>query len=91
MYLVTLDQQFGFTGKYGTDMCIFIVKSIIKYYTKQNTPVCTCFLDDSRAFDRLNHWTLFRKLINCNISLIIVRLLIFWYQTKLVCIKCSYQ
>ena len=87
MYLVTHDQQFGFKSKYTTDMCIFTVKSIIKYYTEQNTPVYTCFLDLSKAFDRINHWTLFHKLINCDIPLIIVRLLIFWYQTQMVCIK----
>ena len=69
-------------------MCIFTVKSIIQYYTEQNTPVYTCFLDASKAFDRINHWALFHKLINCsNIPPIIVRLLIFWYQTQLVCIK----
>ena len=45
-------------------MCIFTVKSIIKYYTEQNTPVYTCLLDDSKAFGRINHWTLFHKLIN---------------------------
>ena len=87
MYLVTHDQQFCFKSKHATDMCIFIVKSIIKYYAEQNTPVYTCFLDSSKAFNRVNHWTLFHKLINCKIPLIIVRLLIFWYQTQLVSIK----
>ena len=47
----------------------------------------TSFLDASKAFDRINHWTLFHKLINCKMPLIIVQLLIFWYQTQLVCIK----
>ena len=68
-------------------MCIFTVKGIIKYYTEQNTPVYTGFLDASKAVDRINHWTLIHKLVNCKIPLIIVRLLIFWYQTQLVCIK----
>ena len=68
-------------------MCIFTVKSILKYYTRQNSPVYTCFLDASKAFDRINHWTLFRKLIDCQVPLLIVRILIFWYQMQLVCIK----
>ena len=68
-------------------MCIFTVKSIIKYYTEQNTPVYPCFLEASKAFDRINHWNLFHKLINCKILRIIVKLLMFWYQTQLVCIK----
>ena len=33
------DHQFGFKGKHSTDISIFIVKSIIKYYTRQNSPV----------------------------------------------------
>ena len=58
MYLVTHnnnnknnydhDQQFCFKSKHATDMCIFTVKSIIKYYTEQNSPTATamqCILD----------------------------------------------
>ena len=53
-------------------MCMFTVKSIIKYYTGHNTPVYTCFHDASKAFDRVNHWTLSTKLIYSGISLLIV-------------------
>ena len=52
----------------------FTVKSIIKYYTGHNTPVYTCFLDASKDFDRVNHWTLFTKLIYSGISRLIVRI-----------------
>ena len=38
-YLLTHDYQFGFKAKHSTDMCIFTVKTLIKYYTDQNTPV----------------------------------------------------
>ena len=48
MYLITHDHQFGFKSKHSTDMCIFMVKSIVKYYTRQNSPVYTCFLDASK-------------------------------------------
>ena len=27
-----------------TDMCIFMLKGVTKYYTRQNTPVFSCFL-----------------------------------------------
>ena len=58
-----IDHQFGFKTKHSADMCIFTVESIIKYYTGHNTPVYTCFLDANKAIDRVNHWTLFTKLI----------------------------
>ena len=87
MYIITHDHQFGSKSKHSTDMCIFTVKSIVKYYTRQNSPVYTCFLEASKAFDRINHWTLFRKVIDCQVPLSIVRILISWYQMQLVCIK----
>ena len=64
-YLITHDHQFGFKSKHSTDVFIFTVKSVIKCYTEQNTSVytCTCLLNDRKAFDRVNHWTLFAKLL----------------------------
>ena len=47
----THEQQFGFKSKQSTDMCIFTVKSVIKYYTEQNT-----------AFINI-YWTLGKSLI----------------------------
>ena len=67
-------------------MYIYTVKNVIKYYTRQNSPVYTCFLDASKAFDRISHWTLFKKLIACNTPLI-VRILMFWYQRQSICAK----
>ena len=64
--LITSDNQFGFKREHGTDLCIFTVKSVIKYYNLHNSPVYTCFLDASKAYDRVNHWTLIRKLLNSN-------------------------
>ena len=43
MCLITHDHQFGFKSKHSTDMCIFTVKSIVKCYTRQNSPVYTVF------------------------------------------------
>ena len=51
------------------------------------TLVDTCLLDASKAFDRVNHWTLFAKLIETDALLLIVRVLLFWYQKQQVCIK----
>ena len=86
-YLITHDHQFGFKAKHSTDMCIFTVKTLVKYYTDQMTPVYTCLLDASKAFDRVNHWTLFAKLIETEAPLLIVRVLLFWYQKQQLCIK----
>ena len=41
-----------------------------------------CFLDAKKAFDRVNHWTLAKKLLDRNVSLHIVKLFIFWYREQ---------
>ena len=38
-HLVTSGNQFGFKREHGTDLCIFTVKSVIKYYNLHNSPV----------------------------------------------------
>ena len=82
MYLITHDHQFGLKTKHSADMCIFTVKNSIKCYTGHNTPVYTCFLDASKAFDKVNHLTLFTKPINSGNSLLIVHIPLFWYQKQ---------
>ena len=43
-YSDTHDHPFGFKTQYSTDMCILTLKSVIKYYSQQRTPVyCCCF------------------------------------------------
>ena len=79
-YLFTHDQQFGFKSKHSTDFCIYTVKSVSKYYTQHHSPVYTCFLEASKAFDKINHFKLFRKLLDRKTptSIVIVRILLFW-------------
>ena len=87
-YLVTHDQQFGFKRKHSTDLCIFTVKSVTIYYTQENSPVFTCFLDASKAFDKINHYTLFQKLLDRETPImILVRILLVWYTKQTMCVK----
>ena len=86
-YLNTTDNQFGFKKGHPTDHCIFALKNVIQYYKSNNSPVYSCFLDASKAFDRVNHWTLFRKLLNRGVPVILIRILLYWYRTQTFCIK----
>ena len=88
-YLVTHDQQLRFKRKRSTDLCIhvFTVKSVTKYYTQENSPVFTCLLDASKAFDKINHYTLFRKLLDRKTPIMLVRILLFWYTKQIMCVK----
>ena len=70
----------NFKSKHSTDFCIFTVKSVSKYYTQQHSPSYTCFLDASKAFDKINHFKLFRNLLDRKTPIVIVRILLFWYS-----------
>ena len=58
-----------------------------KYYTHENSSVFTCFLDASKAFDKINHYTLFRKLLDRKTPILLVRILLFWYTKQTMCVK----
>ena len=44
-------------------------------------------LDASKAFDRVNFWLLFQKLLSRNVPLCIVRILAMWYTHQKMCIR----
>ena len=47
-----------------------------------------CCLDTKKAFDRVNHWTLAKKLLDRNVPLHIVKLFIFWYREQEFMVRC---
>ena len=85
--LTTSDHQFGFKKCLSTDLCILLLKETVRYYISSGSPVTLCFLDASKAFDRVNHWCLFHKLIKRHVPLFIVRIMIFWYTSQGFCVR----
>ena len=80
--LVTSPNLFGFKKGSSTDGCIFALKQIIDHYRSLSSPIYLAFLDASKAFDKVNHWSLFRKLLERGLPIILVRLLYIWYSTQ---------
>ena len=86
-FLATEDNQFGFKEKHSTDMCIFALKDLINYYNTHKSPIFCCFLDVRKAFDRVNHAKLFKKMVERGIPLHVVQLVAFWYKSQELQIK----
>ncbi|KAJ2937484.1 hypothetical protein O0L34_g17527 [Tuta absoluta] len=80
------DAQFGFQKGGSTDGAIFTMKQTIQHYLSRNTTVFACFLDLSRAFDRVNYSLLWKKLGESGVPSSCIKLLAAWYsnQTNLV-------
>ena len=52
----TNKQQFGFKAGHGCDMSMFVVQESINYFLENgNEIVFGCFLDLSKAYDRVSH------------------------------------
>ena len=72
--------QFGF--KRGTGIDIFLLKQITSLYLQQGSPSFSVFLDASKAFDRVSHEFLFKKLLLHDVPPCFIRLLRYWYRQQ---------
>ena len=67
---------------HGTEMAFFALKQTVDFYCNQDTPVYMCFLDAKKAFDRVNHWTLAKKLLTEMCHCILWNCLSFGIESK---------
>ena len=68
-------------------MYISVLKEIVMKYRNMNSTVFMCFLDASKAFDRVNHEKLFKKLINRGLPGYLVRVLAYWYSHQIMMVR----
>ena len=81
------DHQFGFKKHHSTTLCTQVLKQTVKYYTTRGSHVFSCFIDFKKAFDTVDYWHLFTKLIDAGMSRTIIELLSYWYCNQTMCVK----
>ena len=58
------------------------MKEIVRYYGNRGTKVCACFMDSSKAFDRIRYDKLFAILLNHGLPCVVVRTLLDMYRRQ---------
>ena len=85
--LTTSHNQFGFKKKHGTDQCVYVLKEAISLYKSLNSCLTICFLDASKAFDRVSHDKLFKKLEDRGIPGYLLRIIVYWYEHQTMSVR----
>ena len=78
----TSDMQYSFKRQHSTAMCSLVLKEVINYYLNNNSEVYGCFIDASKAFDRVRHDKLFEVLKDRGLPPIIIRMMLDLYQRQ---------
>ena len=73
--IVTEDLQFGFTSGKGCQKASLVMSTVLYYFNEKVINVYIAGLDVSKAFDSVNHYGIFVKLINVNIPLCVLNIL----------------
>ena len=66
VFFTTSDHQFGFKKNFSCRDAFYCVRNVVETFISNGSTVNVCALDLSKAFDRMNHYVLFLKLIDRN-------------------------
>ena len=86
-YFETSDLQFGFKKKLSCSHAIYSIRNIVDHYIRGQSTVSLCFVDVSKAFDKMNHYALFLKLLKRKLPIQIVDILAHWLEASLTCVR----
>jgi len=80
--LTSSDLQYGFKDRHSTTHCTFVLQEILEYYISNNSSMFLVLLDESRAFDRVQHVKLFGLLRKRALFPLMCRFLAFMYTNQ---------
>ncbi len=86
-YVTLNDRQHGFRERYSTSTACLILKETILRYTTEGSNVYSCFIDLTKAFDKVNHFKLANKLLKLGVPNFLVNILFYFYRNQHVVVK----
>jgi hypothetical protein len=79
-YLGSHHLQHGFKKQTGCPSAVFAVQQVADYFISRGSTVYLTSLDASKAFDRVVHATLIRKLVDRNVPQCFISIIDDWYS-----------
>ena len=79
--------QFGYRKSTSTLMAIALFKETVTRYNSEGSPIYSCFLDMSKAFERVDHELLLKKLANKNVPVYLLNIIKLIFLNSSVCVK----
>ena len=76
--------QYAYKHGHSTTMATTVLKDTVNHFITNGSSVYCCFIDASKAFDRLRHDLLFELLLQRNVNPLLIRILIESYERQTV-------
>jgi len=86
-YFVTSDNQFGFKKQLSCSHAIYTLRCVVDAYDNSGSTVNTRALDLSKAFDKMNHYGLFIKLMQKRTPNNLLSIFEHWFSISSTCAK----
>ena len=86
-YFTTSDYQFGFKKNLSCSHVIYCVRNVVDRYVNNGSTVNICTVDLSKAFDRMNHFVLFIKLMDRRLPLQLLNIFVLWFSMSKTCVR----
>lgn len=81
------DLQFAYQENASSTMCSWMVSETINYFLERGGTIYACAMDMSKAFDRVLHGKLFRKMLEKGIFPICLRPLMYIYINQTAAVR----
>ena len=86
-YVYSSNYQFGFKKKIGCNHAHYTLQKTVEYFIAGDSTVNLCSIDISKAFDKLNRYTLFSKLMDRNCPANFINTLACWFDKSYTSVK----